>query len=166
MGKRRDIYVQGSRATTFGRFSILGATLLFSIGEEKAGETIATGILDFEVVAPAGAGVVERLVLAFVGLNEVSTETGLVLKDDTPTAAVLPPVDLEVVELNTVAGGLENFEASLNVEVVLFHAALDVPTVPGSSTWEAASSKSPSSISSSGKSSIGIGSWFGWSTAN
>ena len=82
----------------------------------------------------APAGVVEQLVVAFVGLKEVPTETGLVLKDDSPTAAVLPPVDLEVVELNTVAGGVETFETSRNVEVELFHVVLDVPTVPGSST--------------------------------
>ena len=113
----------------------------------------------------APAGVVEQLMLTFWGLKEVLRETELLLKD-AATAALLPPVDLEVVELNTVAGGLENFDALLNVEVVLFHAALDTPIVPGSSTWEAASSKSPSSMSSSGKSSIGIGSWFGSSTAN
>ena len=80
------------------------------------------------MVAPAG--VVEQLVVAFVGLKEVPTETGLVLKDNTPTAAVLPPVDLGVAVLNTV----ETFETSLNVEVELFQAALEVPTVPGSST--------------------------------
>ena len=146
-----------------GIFSRSGAALLFSTGEEKAGETIATGIVDFEVLAPTG--VLEQLRLAFVGLKELLRETELVLKD-APTHAVLPPVDLEVVELNTVAGWVENFEASLNVEVELFHAAMDVPTVPGSSTCEAASSKSPSSRSSSGKSFVWIGCWFGSSTAN
>ena len=108
-------------------FSRSGAALLFSTGEEKAGEMIATGMLDFEVLAPAG--VLERLWLAFMGLKEVLKETELVLKE-TPAPAVLPPVDLEVVELVTV----ENLGASLYVEVELFHVALGIPAVPGSST--------------------------------
>ena len=53
------------------------------------------------------------------------------VKDD-PTA-VRPTGHLGVVELDTVEGGLENFETSLNVEVELFHPALDVPAIPGSS---------------------------------
>ena len=112
-----------------GRFSILGAALLLSMGEEEAGETIATGTLAFEVLAPTGA--FEELDLGFEGLEEVLTETGLVVKDD-PTA-VRPAVHLGVVELDTVVGGLENLETSLNVEVELFHPELGVPAIPGSS---------------------------------
>ena len=140
-------------------FSRAGAALLFSTGEEKAGEMIATGMLDFEVPAPDG---VWLWLLADVGLKVVLKETELVL-EDTPTPQVLPPVDLEVVELNTVAGRVENFGAPLNVEVELSSGG---PAVTGSSTCEAASSKSPSSDSSSGKSFSWTGCWLGSSTAN
>ena len=65
--------------------------------------------------------VFELLMLTFVGVKEVLTETVLVVK-----AAVQPPDDPGVVELYTLAEGVENFEASLNVEV-------ELPD-PGSST--------------------------------
>ena len=65
--------------------------------------------------------VFEQLMLTFVGVEEVLTETGLVMK-----AAAQPPDDPEVLELYTLAEGVENFEASLNVEV-------ELPD-PGSST--------------------------------